>query len=121
MTLRRTLATLALTGAIASVGVVAVATPASAAEVANGQYVNAASYACGAQEVATGATLGPEGVLRQRALVFRNCGSSTVERKADIIADFDGSCYSVAPGKARVLDALFVAAGRNTYRASKAC
>lgn len=122
MKFKRTFSGIVIGAAIATIGVVGAASPAFAAEVTGGQYVSASSYVCGAQEVATGASLSLSGgVLRQRALVYRNCKSYSVNRKADIIFSPDGKCYSVPAGKARVLDALFVFGGRDTYRSAKAC
>lgn len=121
MRIRRMMTGIAAGGLLATGAVMINPAQAFADELADGQYVDASDYECGSQEIATGASGGPEDALRQRALVYKNCSGSDVKRKADIIADFDGTCYTIPAGKARTLDALFVFAGRDTYRSAKTC
>jgi len=98
------------------------ATPASA-EVVVGQSLNPSNYNCGSNERTTGSeTIYIGGVpVKQKAMIYRHCGSGTVRRRADVIFDTDGKCMSIAAGKAIVIHQVYVLPTRTVYRSSKAC
>ncbi|WP_210494049.1 hypothetical protein [Patulibacter sp. SYSU D01012] len=103
---RRTVGIGAATGALAVVGALGFgAAPSSAA----------ASYACG--DTITSNDVGPSGYS---LLYYRNCGSTTVRRKADIANNSDGACHSIAPGQTVLLDSKRKGT-LGHYRGSKAC
>lgn len=90
------------------------------ADVTRGQYVSNSGHQCGAQDYITGSyTVGPV-QLKQHSLIYHNCGGSTVKRKADVIADWDGPCYSVTSHRTRVLETKYVVP-RSVYRGAKSC
>lgn len=92
------------------------------ADVSRGQRVTASNYSCGSNERVTGDTVfyGPV-PTRQRAMIYRNCASSAVYRRADVKYGPDGPCYRVPGGAAIVLEALQILPSRDAYRDAKAC
>lgn len=95
-------------------------TTAANADVVRGQYVTNSGHQCGGQDYITGTYgIGSFG-LKQHSMIYHNCGDSTRHRKADLIADFDGPCYSITAHHTRVLEAKYVVP-RSVYRVSKSC
>lgn len=94
----------------------------ASADVTIGQRLNPKNYSCGANERVTGELVfyGPV-PTKQRALIYRNCKSTAVHRKADVIADWDGKCMKVPAGKAVVLHAEQAIPSRDVYNGAKAC
>lgn len=90
---------------------------ASAAEVVSGQFVSKAGLHCGGQERITGDTALQS---KQHAWIYYNCGDSSVRRYADIKNAFDGDCFGIGPGQARVLHAKSTYFDR-VYNGSKPC
>lgn len=86
-------------------------------QVIDGQFVGKDGLNCGGQEI-----LGVSGAFGsvQHAWVYYNCSSGSLRRYADIANDWDGDCYGIGPGQARVLDAKWSWAN-NVYNGSKAC
>jgi hypothetical protein len=85
-----------------------------------GQYVSISEWGlvCGHNERMTDAYI--KGLV-QKALMYRHCASSgSVRRRADMILDADGPCYSIPAGTARVLQAKFVFP-RTVWRGAYAC
>jgi len=96
--------------------------PASA-EVSVGQHLTASKYSCGSNERTTGSeTIYIAGVpVKQKAMIYRHCGSGSVRRRADVIFDADGRCMTISAGQAIVLHQVYVIPTRTVYRSSKAC
>ncbi|MEH0109030.1 hypothetical protein V6N00_04780 [Tersicoccus sp. MR15.9] len=95
---------------------------AAAADVSVGQYVSNSGLSCGANERITGGLV-MYGVVptKQHAFIYRNCGSTTVHRKADVRFDWDGHCLSIAAGRSKVLHVVQALPSRDVYRGAKSC
>lgn len=96
--------------------------PASAQVVFQGQSLKVSDYNCGSNEriFDKGPTI--KGIpLYQHAMVYRHCGSGSVKRKADVIADTDGKCTTIQAGKAIVIHQEYAFLTRTVYRSSKSC
>ena len=117
--LARSIAALALGATLFTGGLSLAAGPASA-DVVNGQFVDKRGLRCGGQE----SKEGPNDIFgvtfQQHAWTYYNCGDKTVFRKADVINAFDGKCYGIGPGQARVLHSK-VSVFDRVYRGSKPC
>ena len=92
------------------------------ADVAVGQSVNPSNYSCGANDRVTGGSVwyGPV-PTKQRAMIFKNCSSKTVKRKADVHLDPDGRCMSIKAGKAVVLHTVQALPSRKVYNGVRSC
>ncbi len=82
----------------------------------DGQFVGKDGLNCGGQEIL--GVSGPYGSV-QHSWVYYNCSSGSLRRYADVINDFDGTCYGIGPGQARVLHQKFT--WFDAYRGSKDC
>lgn len=92
------------------------------ADVSTGQSMKPSNYSCGSNERITGDLVfyGPV-PTKQHAMIYRNCGKSSVKRRANVIADTDGRCITVGAGKAIVLHQEQALPSRTVYRSSKSC
>lgn len=95
---------------------------AASADVSVGQYVSNSGLSCGANERITGGLV-MYGVVptKQHAFIYRNCGSASVHRKADLRFDWDGHCMSIAAGRSKVLHVVQALPSRDVYRGAKSC
>lgn len=98
----------------------AVLAASASADVVPGQYLTASKYSCGGQERITGGYWAGPAYFQEKSWIFRNCGTTSVRRKADVINDWDGDCYSIPAGTARVLEVKY-AIPRQVYRGSIVC
>lgn len=94
--------------------------PAAEAGVVRGQYVSTSGRQCWGQEYITGGYNAGPVHFQEKSYIYRNCGTATRYRKADVIADRDGPCYGISKGKARVLEVKYVFP-RQVYRTAKSC
>lgn len=105
-----------------------VATPGTAwaerGPVSSGELTSKAGLRCGGQMRSTAsASVSSFNIpIVQYAWIYYNCGEKTVRRKADIRNWWDGDCFGIGPGQARVLKAEWYGTGSaNPFRGSKAC
>lgn len=90
------------------------------ANLTNGQYVSNSGHQCWGQDYITGGYDAGPVHLQEHSYIYRNCRDYAVHRKADIIADWDGSCYNVSARRSRVL-AVKYTVPRDVYRNAKSC
>ena len=94
----------------------------ASADVSVGQKVKASNYSCGANDRVTGDTVwyGPV-PTKQRAMIFRNCSSKAVKKKADVYLDTDGKCTSIPAKSAMVIHTVQALPSRKVYNGVKSC
>ena len=120
--LSKKLAALAMGAAGLTVGLSLTAPGVAFADVSSGQFVSKSGLHCGGQQRTTGSSMAGPIPIVQYSWIYYNCGNQSVRRKVDIRNWWDGQCFGIGPGQARVLKAEWYLTGSSSpFRGSIAC